>query len=122
MEKTKKEALWKRITTNLETLPVVVSKQCFLDSLSETIRDDQVVCFLEYQRISDNNGKIVGSAALVSIVDPEYFIETMKFLSKITGKESYVDLRNRTWQEIKFSSRAASDNKLPSGGTRGGGE
>lgn len=96
-----KEVQWERIDTNLETLPVAVGKQCFLDSLSELIKDEQMVIFLEYQRLSDSSGRIIGSTALVSVVEPEYFNEVMDLHSEMTGKKNFIDIRDRSWHEVK---------------------
>lgn len=90
-----------RKSTKLDTVPIIVNKQCLLEAFSETITNGQAVIFLEYQKIIGDNNDAVGHTAIISVVDSKYLDDILGLHAQITGKKEFLDVRKLTWQEIK---------------------
>jgi hypothetical protein len=90
-----------RKSTKLDTIPIIVSKQCLLESFSETINDNQAIIFLEYQKVTGDNNDAIGHTAIISVVDSKYLDVMLGLHAQITGKKEFLDVRKLTWQEIK---------------------
>jgi len=90
-----------RKSNKLDTLPLIVNKRCLIESLSETISDNHAVIFLEYQQVTEDNDRVIGHTAIISVVGSDYLNDMLMLHAQITDKKEFLDLRELTWQEIK---------------------